>query len=128
MPTYGTYQSPGPIKITFFGIGIVFAFLIMFYLVRGLYCHDNPGPVNRARAAERLKARKDLEAKTAPLLANPGWVNSNKAIVRLPIARAMELTVQNYQNPEAARSNLIARAEKAAAPAPQAPPQPSPFE
>jgi hypothetical protein len=86
------------------------------------------GPVNAARAAERAKARRDLEAKAMPLLNTTGWVNSNKAIVRLPIAHAMQLTVQAYQNPDAARSNLISRSEKAAAPEPQAPEKPSEFE
>jgi len=128
MATYGTYNTPGPIKITFYGIGILFAFLIMFYLVRGMYRDNYRGNVNAGRAAERIEARKALEQKNSALLNSAGWVNSNKAIVRLPIARAMELTVQAYQNPEAARSNLVARSEKASAPEPVAPPQPSEFE
>jgi hypothetical protein len=119
MATYGTYNSPGPFKITIYGIGILFSFLIMFYLVRGMYRENYKGPVNSARATERGKARRELQAKMATLLQTPGWVNSNKAIVRLPITRAMELTVSAYQNPEAAHSNLVARSQKAAAPAPQ---------
>jgi Na+-transporting methylmalonyl-CoA/oxaloacetate decarboxylase gamma subunit len=128
MATYGTYNSPGPIKIAFYGIGILFAFLIMFYVVRGMYREENRGPVNAARAEQRIKARKDLEAKNAALLNTAGWVDSNKAIVRLPIARAMELTVDGYRNPGAAHSNLVARSQKAAEPAPAAPEQPSQFE
>ena len=128
MATYGTYNSPGPIKITFYGIGILFAFLIMFHLVRDMYREQNRGSINGARAEQRSKTRKELDVKNAALLLNPGWVNSNKAIVRLPIARAMELTIANYQNPEAARSNLMARSVKAAAPEPQAPAAPSQFE
>lgn len=128
MATYGTYNSPGPVKITFYGFAILFAFLIMFFLVRGMYRENYTGRVNSARAADRIKARKELETKSATLLNTAGWVNSNKAIVRLPIARAMELMVQGYQQPEAARSNLVARSQKAAQPEPAAPPQPSPFE
>lgn len=128
MATYGTYNSPGPIKIAFYGIGILFAFLIMFYVVRGTVRQSGGGPVNAARAEQRAKARRELETKSAALLNTPGWVDSNKAIVRLPIARAMELTVEAYHNPEAARSNLIARSQKAAEPAPVAPQAPSQFE
>jgi hypothetical protein len=128
MATYGTYNSPGPIKITFYGIGLLFAFLIMFYVVRGMYRDNFHGPVNAARGEQRLKARRELDAKNAALLSSPGWIDSNKAIVRLPIARAMELTVDAYRQPEAARSNLVARALKAAEPAPAAPAQPSQFE
>jgi len=40
----------------------------------------------------------------------------------------MQITEREWQNPAAARSNLMARVEKAAAPAPQAPAKPSPFE
>ena len=43
----------------------------------------------------------------------------NRCIVRIPIARAMQMTVEAYQNPAQARSNLIARAQKAAEPLPQ---------
>jgi hypothetical protein len=39
------------------------------------------------------------------------------------------LTVQAYQkDPRAAHAELVARSEKASAPEPQAPPQPSEFE
>lgn len=128
MATYGTYNSPGPIKIAFYGIGLLFAFLIMFYVVREMYRENYRGPVNAARADQRTKARRELDAKNATLLSTPGWVDSNKAIVRLPIVRAMDLTVEAYRNPDAARSNLVARSQKAAEPAPAAPAQPSQFE
>jgi hypothetical protein len=37
-------------------------------------------------------------------------------VVRLPVARAMELTVQEWQQPRAARSNLLFRLQRAAPP------------
>jgi hypothetical protein len=40
----------------------------------------------------------------------------------------MKLVERQWQNPPAARSNLIARVEKATAPPPKPPEQPSPFE
>ena len=48
--------------------------------------------------------------------------------MRLPIAEAMKLALREWQNPAAARSNLIARVEKATAAPPTAPAKPSPFE
>jgi hypothetical protein len=48
--------------------------------------------------------------------------------VRLPINEAMKLALREWQNPAAARSNLIARVEKATAVPPAAPAKPSPFE
>jgi len=55
-------------------------------------------------------------------------VNKDKGIVRLPIQRAVELTLQEWQNPAAARSNLISRVDKATAVPPKAPEKPNPFE
>jgi hypothetical protein len=49
-------------------------------------------------------------------------------MVRLPIDRAMEITIREYQNPLAARSNLVATANHLAAPPPKAPEQPSQYE
>lgn len=116
MANHGTYNSPGGFKLTVYGIVIAACFLLMFYVVRGMYIKNNPGRVNSARAAERIKARNELREKTTTALLQGGMVDTNKGIVRLPIARAMQLTVEAYQNPEAARSNLIARAQKAAEP------------
>ena len=116
MANYGTYNSPGGFKLTVYGIVIAACFLLMFYVVRGMYIKNNPGRVNSARAAERVKARNELREKTTTALLQGGMIDTNKGIVRLPIARAMQLTVEAYQNPEAARSNLVARAQKAAEP------------
>jgi len=116
MANHGTYNSPGGFKLTIYGIVIAACFLLMFYVVRGMYIKNNPGRVNSARAAERVKARNELREKTTTALLQGGMIDTNKGIVRLPIARAMQLTVEAYQNPEAARSNLVARAQKAAEP------------
>jgi hypothetical protein len=55
-------------------------------------------------------------------------VDQDRNIVRLPIDAAIRLTVQAWQNPAQARADLIARAEKAAAPLPKVAPKPSAFE
>lgn len=118
MATYGTYNSPGAFKLTIYGVVIALSFSTMFYMVRSAYRGYNPRPINEARAAERAKVRQELNAKATDALNNSGWVDQAKGIVRLPIARAMQMTVQRYENPEAAHSNLVARAQKAALPAP----------
>lgn len=119
MATYGTYNSPGGFKLTVYGFVILVAFLMMFYIVRGMFIENNPGRVNSARAAERIKARNELREETAAALTKGGVIDTNKPdVVRLPITRAMQLTVEAYQNPEVAHSNLVARAKKAAEPPP----------
>jgi hypothetical protein len=59
---------------------------------------------------------------------NPAWIDQNKGLVRLPITDALRLAERAWQNPAQARSNLIARVEKAMALPPKPPEQPSPFE
>ncbi len=118
MATYGTYQSPGAFKLTVYGAVIGLSFFAMFYMVRSAYRDYNPQPVNHARALERAKVRLELTGKAQTNLTSAGWVDQPKGIVRLPIAQAMRMTVEAYQNPEAAHSNLVARSQKAAAPAP----------
>ncbi len=120
MATYGTYNSPGGFKLTIYGIVIIGLFFTLFFFTRGMYRENRTERPNAtARAAERIKARDELRKTTAAALANGGMVDTNKGIVRIPIARAMQLTVEAYQNPQAAHSNLVARAQKAAEPAPQ---------
>ena len=116
MANYGTYNRPGGFKLTVYGMVIAACFVMMFYIVRGMYIENNPGRVNSARAAERIKARNELREKTSTALLQGGAIDTNKGLVRIPIARAMQMTVEAYQNPETARSNLIARAQKAAEP------------
>ena len=53
------------------------------------------------------------------------WRDQGKGIVRIPLERALELTLTEWKNPAAARTNLIARAEKAFAKPPE---KPNPFE
>ena len=59
---------------------------------------------------------------------NVGWVDQAKGVVRLPIADAVKLAEQQWQNPAKARADLIARVEKATALPPKAPEKPSQFE
>jgi hypothetical protein len=84
--------------------------------------------IDADRAAVRVKALAEIRATETRALNHPGWINQDRGLVRLPIAVAMQITEREWQDPAAARSNLTARVEKAAAPAPQAPAKPSAFE
>jgi hypothetical protein len=125
MPRYYTPSAP---KVFFYAVGILILFLLLACLSRNLYLSHNPGSFNSARAAERKKARADLHKASVEAQTTAGWVDQAKGLVRLPIARAMELTVQAYQNPAAAHSNLVARVRQANVPPPKAPEKPNAFE
>ena len=112
-----------------FVAAVLGAFLIVAALVWAMRHYTTPPPLNANRAAERAKALVELRAAEADALKNPGWVDQGKGIVRLPIADAMTLVGEQWQNAAVIRSNLIARVEKAMPPPPPpAPPKPSAFE
>jgi hypothetical protein len=84
--------------------------------------------VDAARRAERARALAELRAAEADALQHPAWLDQTKGLVRLPMDVAMQLTEREWQNPAQARSNLIARVEKATALPPPPPSKPSEFE
>jgi hypothetical protein len=106
-------------------LGILGTFLVMAALVWLMRHYTQTAPLGADRAAERIKNLKEMRAANEEALNNYAWQDQAKGLVRLPVARAMELTLQEWQNPAAARSNLIVRMEKATAPAPA---KPSEFE
>jgi hypothetical protein len=108
--------------------GILGSLLIVAALVWAMQRYTQPPPLGQDRVALRKKALADLRAAEASELENYGWVDQSKGVVRLPIAEAMQIALRDWQNPAAARSNLIARVEKATFVLPPPPPKPSQFE
>jgi hypothetical protein len=109
-------------------IGILGSLLIVAALVWAMQRYTQPPPLGEDRVVVRKKALADLRAAEASELKSYGWVDQAKGVVRMPIAEAMKLTLRDWQDPAAARSNLIARVEKATAVPPAAPAKPSAFE
>jgi hypothetical protein len=115
-------------RLTAYAIGILGTFLIVAMLVLAMRHYTQPAQVGANRVEERYKFLKDQRAADAKALNEYDWADKDKGIVRLPVQRAMELTLQEWQNPAAARSNLISRVEKATAAPPKAPEKPSIYE
>ena len=109
-------------------LAVVVASLIFALLVVKMRQYVPPTAPDAARKAERAKALAELRAAETDALNNPGWIDQTKGLVRLPIADAMKLAEREWQNPARAKSNLVARVEKATALPPKPPEQPSPFE
>lgn len=107
----------------FLAVSVVFA---VFALVAKLSL-DVPA-VDAERGAERSKALAEIRATEEQALSTPAVIDAQRGVVRLPIDTAMQLAAQAWKNPAAARADLKARADKAAAPAPKAPEKPNPFE
>jgi hypothetical protein len=109
-------------------VGILGAFLVVGLLLYVLK-QSAPAPaLNAARVQERKAALAELRDTSAKAQSTYDWQDQGKGIVRLTVDRAMELTIQEYRNPAAARSGLVARAEKANAAPPKAPEKPGQYE
>ena len=110
------------------GVAFLIACFLFAVIVAAVKFSTTAPAIDADRAAVRTKALAEIRAAETQALNNPGWIDENRSLVRLPISVAMQITEHEWQDPAAARSNLTARVEKAAAPAPQIPEKPSAFE
>lgn len=111
-------------------IGIIFAVAcLLFAALVALVKFSAPVPaIDADRAAIISQALFQMHTNEIASLNNAGWVDRERGIVRLPISMALQKAESDWQNPTAARADLIARAGKAAVPAPKVAPKPSQFE
>jgi hypothetical protein len=115
-------------RVAITAVVIVATFLIMAGLVKLMIAYTQAPSTAATRAAERAANLKQYKADNTKLHDEYGYVDATKGVVRLPVERAMEITTKEWLNPAAARSNLIARVEKATALPPKAPEVKSPYE
>ena len=109
-------------------IGAIGSCLVLGVLACLMYSYTHPVPLPEVKTAERVKNLKELRDANTQALNNYEVIDAGKGLYRIPVARAMELSLEMGRNPAQARSNLIARVEKATAPAPKVPEKPSQFE
>jgi len=109
-------------------MGFIFACFVLMLVILAAKHSAHPPAIDADAAGKRVKALAEIRATESNALDHAGWIDQSRGLVRLPISLAMQITEIAWQNPAAARSNLIARAEKATAPVPAAPAKPNPFE
>ena len=120
-------QSPAPFSTW---VGVVLLFVLFGAIAVAVI---GPAPrgdtYEKMRAETRVKKLKDARDEEAKALTGYTWVDKNKGTVRLPIDRAMELTVADLANKKPAPAYAIttpeASAATAASPAPSASPKSS---
>lgn len=78
-----------------------------------------PEPLDAKRVAERTRISAEVAAQDQKALETYAWLDRDRGTVRMPIAKAMELSVTLFKEPAAGRSNLLARLEQATARLPQ---------
>jgi hypothetical protein len=105
--------------------GIVLLFVVFGAIVLAII-----GPTPRGsdyeetRAKKRVENLKTLREEADKALTTYGWVDKNKGVARIPIDRAMELTVTELARQKPAPAGPIAISE--AQPTPAAPASPAP--
>ena len=109
------------IRLGAYLVGLLGTFLIVALLVRLMQSYNQAPTISATRAAERMQILSEFKAANDPLLVKYDWQDQAKGFIRVPIQRAKELVLEEWQDPAAARSNLMARAAKVFAPPPKAP-------
>src|SRR5215475_1038064 len=102
-------------------LGVVFLFVLFGLIVLAVI---GPSPrssdFEETRAKKRMEKLKALREETQNDLTTYAWVDKNKGVARIPIDRAMELTVADLAQKKPAPAGPIAT------PAAQAPPAAAP--
>jgi len=109
-------------------IGFLVVSVIFAVLGVGIKLSQPVPAIDAGRGAERSKALAEIRAAEEKALTTAAVIDPQRGIVRLPLDKALQLAAQAWKNPAAARADLNARAEKAAAELPKAPEKPNPFE
>ena len=107
-------QTRAPLSAWF---GIVLLFALFGVIVLAII-----GPTSRRsdyeeiRAKKRVENLKTLREETDKALTTYGWIDKNKGVARIPIERAMELTVAELAKQKPAPAGPIATPEAQATP------------
>jgi hypothetical protein len=111
-----------------YAVALVGTLLVMAGLVWLMRHYTEAPPVFAQRSAERMAIRAEFDAANGPLMTRYDWQDQTRGVVRVPLDRAKELLLAEWQDPAAGRSNLIARAAKAYAPLPKPPEKKNEYE
>ena len=102
-------QIKAGLKLIPYAVLIIVGFLLVGLASYGFqFWKNEPRHVEQATVQQRLKNRAELDAVSEKLLHGYGWVDQNAGIVRVPVDRAMDLTL-----PELKRKQLSKTAVKA---------------
>src|SRR3984893_283375 len=118
-------QTRAPLS-TWLGVVLLFAlFGVIVLAVIGPSPRGDSYEQKRAKAREeKLKTAREEDAKA---LTTYGWIDKNKGVARIPVARAMELTVAELAQKKPEPAGPIAQPEPQGSAAPAGAHAPSPL-
>ncbi len=98
MSNHPTSKEPTAVPVTLSALGIsglVISFLLVVTLMVVL---NRPSSVDDALAEKRHKTLSEVQSWHEEILTTYGWVDRSAGVVRVPIERAMELTVEKLSD------------------------------
>jgi hypothetical protein len=111
-------RAPSHLRIIAAAVGALGVLFILAILIWIMYEYTQPPPIEGARWAERRQNLADLNAQARAQLDNYAWRDQARAVVRLPVDRALELTAREWQDPRAGRAQLLTLLARAVPPVP----------
>ncbi len=84
-------------------LGWIGVFLIFVLLVALTYLRDTGTDQEALNVVERYRIRNEVEATQAKLVGEYQWVNQPEGVIRVPVERAMEITVEELKAEQAAK-------------------------
>jgi hypothetical protein len=81
-------------------VAVIGGFLIFILILVIAYLPNKPAPLPEGTKTpeERATILRELRAKETAAATSYGWVDQTKGVVRIPIERAMQLTVEDLKN------------------------------
>ncbi len=89
--------EPSDKKVLFSAIGFIGVFLVFAFIVAVAYLPNRSVSQEALNVEARSKILKEVQTEQARLVNAYEWVNQNEGVVRIPVERAMELTVQELR-------------------------------
>jgi hypothetical protein len=113
--TRQSVQSPAPFSTW---LGVILLLVIFGVIVLAVIGPSRRGDTyEQMRAKNRMGKLKALRKENAQMLTTYGWVDKNKGVVRIPIDRAMQLTIAKLAGETPQAAYPIATPEPSATPA-----------
>lgn len=90
-------QEPSDRKVLYSAIGWIGGIFIFALIVAVAYLPNQSVDVYQQDADERLQLRSEVDSEQTRLVGAYEWVNEGDGVVRLPVERAMRLTVEELR-------------------------------
>lgn len=92
-----TVSEPSDQKVFISALGWVGVIFVFFLILAVAYLPNRAVSLEEAAAAERMTIRNTVRGEQARLVSTYEWVDRERGVVRIPVERAMKLTVDELR-------------------------------